>query len=72
MTSGVNFIFPIGFKRYLVDEYKTLSADVKPEDIQSIAYEVLRHRILLTYEAEAEEITSDQIISKILSKVTVP
>ena len=45
---------------------------VKPEDIQSVAYEVLRHRILLTYEAEAEEITSDQIISKILSKVKVP
>ena len=45
---------------------------VIPEDIQSIAYEVLRHRILLTYEAEAEEITTDQIISKILSKVKVP
>ena len=45
---------------------------VTPEDIQSIAYEVLRHRILLTYEAEAEEITTDQIISKILSKVKVP
>jgi MoxR-like ATPase len=45
---------------------------VKPEDIQSVAYEVLRHRVLLTYEAEAEEVTSDQIISKILSTIKIP
>ncbi|MBU0757775.1 MAG: MoxR family ATPase [Nanoarchaeota archaeon] len=45
---------------------------VKPEDIKRIAYEVLRHRILLTYEAEAEEITSDDIITSILEKITVP
>lgn len=45
---------------------------VKPEDVQEIAYDVLRHRIILTYEAEAEEITTDDIIKKVLSKVKVP
>ncbi|MGD1836325.1 MAG: AAA family ATPase [Nitrososphaeraceae archaeon] len=45
---------------------------VIPQDIQDIAYDVLRHRILLTYEAEAEYITSDQIIKTILSKIPVP
>jgi len=45
---------------------------VVPEDIQAVAYDVLRHRIMLTYEAEAEDITSDQIITKILGKIKVP
>jgi len=45
---------------------------VIPEDIKSIAHEVLRHRIILSYEAEAEEITSDVIIDKILKKVRIP
>lgn len=45
---------------------------VKPEDIKAIAYDVLRHRILLTYEAEAEQKTSDEIITKILEKIKVP
>jgi MoxR-like ATPase len=45
---------------------------VLPEDIKAVSYEVLRHRILLTYEAEAEEITSDHIISKIIDKIPVP
>ena len=45
---------------------------VKPEDVKAIAYDVLRHRILLTYEAEAEQKTSDEIITKILDKVKVP
>ena len=45
---------------------------VKPEDVQAISYEVLRHRILLTYEAEAENITCDEIIEKILNKIKVP
>lgn len=39
------------------------------EDIKTVAYRVLRHRILLTYEAEAEEYTSDQIIQKLLSHI---
>lgn len=45
---------------------------VKPEDVRAMSYDVLRHRILLTYEAEAEQITSDEIITKILGKVKVP
>ena len=43
-----------------------------PEDVWAVAYEVLRHRILLSYEAEAEDITSDTIIKWILDTVTVP
>ena len=45
---------------------------VKPEDIQSLAYDVLRHRVLLSYEAEAEGVTTDQFIGEILSLVAVP
>jgi len=45
---------------------------VKPEDIQSVAHDVLRHRILLTYEAEAEQKTSDEIITEIIEKIVVP
>ena len=45
---------------------------VIPEDIKSVAYNVLRHRILLNYEAEVEEVTSDKIIAQILNKVKVP
>lgn len=45
---------------------------VIPEDVRSVAPDVLRHRIGLTYEAEAEEINSDQIIKEIIDKVQVP
>jgi len=45
---------------------------VKPEDIKAVAHDVLRHRILLTYEAEAEQKTSDEMITKILEKIKVP
>lgn len=45
---------------------------VIPEDVRAVAHDVLRHRIGLTYEAEATNITSDEIISKILNKVEVP
>ena len=45
---------------------------VKPEDVKAIAYDVLRHRVLLTYEAEAEQKTSDEIITQILDKVKIP
>jgi MoxR-like ATPase len=45
---------------------------VIPEDIKAVAFEVLRHRILLTYEAEAEDISSDQIVSKIIDMIKVP
>jgi MoxR-like ATPase len=45
---------------------------VIPEDIKAIAYDVLRHRIILSYEAEAEELITDDIIKKIVDKVKVP
>ena len=45
---------------------------VFPEDIKTICHDVLRHRIGLTYEADAENITQDDIISKILNKIEVP
>ena len=45
---------------------------VIPEDVRAVCYEVLRHRIGLTYEAEAENVTSEQIISEILNAVEVP
>ena len=45
---------------------------VIPEDVREVAHDVLRHRIGLTYEAEAENITSDAIIDKILNKIEVP
>ena len=43
-----------------------------PQDVKEVVHDVLRHRILLTYEAEAENITSDKVIDKILSEVPVP
>lgn len=45
---------------------------VIPEDVRAVAHDVLRHRIGLTYEAEASNLTSDEIVSKILNKIEVP
>ena len=45
---------------------------VVPEDVRAVAHDVLRHRIGLTYEAEANNITTDDIVSEILDKVEVP
>lgn len=45
---------------------------VIPEDVRAIAFDILRHRIAVTYEAEAEEITSEHIIEEILNTVEVP
>ena len=45
---------------------------VIPEDVRAVAHDVLRHRIGLTYEAEASNLTPDEIVSKILNKVEVP
>jgi len=45
---------------------------VSPEDIQAMAHDVLRHRILLSFEAEAEGITTDTVVSELLSRVAVP
>ncbi|HEU5181189.1 MAG TPA: MoxR family ATPase [Candidatus Polarisedimenticolia bacterium] len=43
-----------------------------PEDVKSIAFDVLRHRVLLTYEAEAEDVTPESIIQRILDTIEVP
>ena len=45
---------------------------VDPEDIQAVAYDVLRHRIILSYEAEAEGISRDDFITTLLQRVAVP
>jgi MoxR-like ATPase len=45
---------------------------VVPEDVKAMAPDVLRHRVLLTFEAEAEDVTSDGVITKILEAVDVP
>ncbi len=45
---------------------------VVPEDVKEIARDVLRHRILLTYEAEAENVTSETVVERILERVEVP
>lgn len=47
-------------------------AYVTPQDVKTLAPEVLRHRILLSYEAEAENISTDTLITRLLSKVPVP
>jgi MoxR-like ATPase len=45
---------------------------VIPEDVRAVVHDVLRHRIGITYEAEAENITSEDIINKVLNQVQVP
>ena len=45
---------------------------VIPEDVKEIAPDILRHRIVTTYEAEAEEITTDDVVSRLLDRVEVP
>jgi MoxR-like ATPase len=47
-------------------------AYVVPEDVKAMAPDVLRHRVLLTFEAEAEDVSSDQVIVKILEAVDIP
>ena len=45
---------------------------VTPEDVKSVAFDVLRHRLILSYEAEAEDVTTEQIIQKVLDTIEVP
>ena len=45
---------------------------VTPEDIKAIGVDVLRHRVILTYEAEAEEMTSEQVVRKLFERIEVP
>jgi MoxR-like ATPase len=43
-----------------------------PQDVKEIAHDVLRHRVMLTYEAEAEEVTSEDVITRLLNEIPVP
>jgi len=47
-------------------------AYVTPDDVKSVAPDVLRHRVLITYEAEAEDVTSDQVVGRVLDAVPAP
>jgi MoxR-like ATPase len=47
-------------------------AFVIPEDIKAIALDVLRHRVVLSYQAEAENLTSDDVVQRVLDRVPVP
>jgi MoxR-like ATPase len=47
-------------------------AFVTPDDVKAIGPDVLRHRVLTTYEAEAEDVTSDQIVQRVLAKIESP
>jgi len=62
---------------YLIDAARSFAfiqrrGFVIPEDIKAVAPDILRHRIILTYEAEAEEITTEDVIKKILEQIEVP
>ncbi len=45
---------------------------ITPQDVKSVGYDILRHRIMLTYEGEAEEMTSDDVIKKVFETVPIP
>lgn len=45
---------------------------VTPEDVRAIGMDVLRHRVIVTYEAEAEEVTSEDVVRKVLNRIEVP
>jgi MoxR-like ATPase len=47
-------------------------AFVTPDDVKAIGPDVLRHRVLTTYEAEAEDVTSDQIVQRVFAKIESP
>jgi MoxR-like ATPase len=45
---------------------------VIPDDVRDVGYDILRHRLILTYEAQAEDITTEDVIEKIFMGVEVP
>ena len=45
---------------------------ITPEDIRYIGFDILRHRVILTYEAEAEELTPDNVIQRLFEVIEVP
>ena len=52
--------------------HTSLGARAPPEDVKAVGFDILRHRISLTYEAEAEELTPEKIIQRIFDRVEVP
>ena len=59
-------------ERPLFPETLTTLMIARPEDVKAVAMEVLRHRIILSYEAEAEEVSAELVVQKILDSVEVP
>ncbi len=55
-----------------MEDDKLIFREKNPEDVRAIVHDVLRHRIGITYEAEAENITSEEIINKIVNEIEVP
>ena len=56
-----------------VSHVERLETDyITPDDIKAMVYDILRHRILLSYEAEAEDITTENLIADILEKLNLP
>ena len=45
---------------------------MSPEDVRAVALDVMRHRVIVTYEAEAEEVTSENVVQRVLDAVEVP
>jgi len=45
---------------------------VLPDDVKSVSLDVMRHRLIVTYEAEAEEVTPEKVIAQVLDRVPVP
>ena len=45
---------------------------VTPEDVRAVGLDVMRHRVLLTYEAEAEEVTPEDVVTRVLDSIEVP
>ena len=43
-----------------------------PDDVKAVATDVMRHRLIVTYQAEAEEVTPESVIAKVLDKVPLP
>ena len=56
----------------VVDDLSTGNRYVVPEDVRALAPDVLRHRVVLTFEAEAEDLTTDDVVAKVLGAVRVP
>ncbi len=56
----------------MLDAFLRHRGYVTPEDVKAVGPDVLRHRLVLTYEADAEEVTSEQIVRRVFEVVEVP